>query len=90
MPNKASSGGPLLPRSISPEVIILCVDEAAIASAPEYTEVLLLDSSMDEALRHRADRSATTGLDTAERHLLENYGTPHLKRHFNRIVSVEL
>jgi hypothetical protein len=74
--------------SNSPEVIIQWSDQETMASQSNSPEILLLDQSMDVVLSTISDRSATTGLETAERHSLENFGTTHLKRHFNQNIMV--
>jgi hypothetical protein len=75
-------------HSNSPEVIIHWRDQETMASRSDSPEILLLDQSMDVVLSTLSDSSATTGLETAERHSLENFGTIHLKRHFNQNIVV--
>ena len=62
-------------------------DERSLAFEVDAADILVLDPSQEVVLRYGHEDHFAVGIQTEERHLLENFGSTHLRRFFKQHVS---
>ena len=72
----------------NPHVTIRWRDERSLACEVDAADILVLDPSQEVVLRYVHEDHFAIGIQTEERHLLENFGSTHLRQFFKQHVSI--